>query len=171
MATATEATIRAWVDTTLKTVPNSGVVHDYERWSSDWSDYLDLFKTTIGSDEVIRGWTITCSSISNRQYITQQVLETKSAHLKTYAYIIRGYFGLDDENESEKAAIALAEDVIEKLESYPKLGSTLEIGKYTDEGWPRLEAFEPRSYGGVLCHYIEIRFEVWEVGLVTYSGI
>jgi hypothetical protein len=97
--------------------------------------------------------------------------DKKSLHVKTYSIVIRGYYGVDDAAASEKTARALSEDVLEKFEAYPNLDGALEVGYYTADGLPSLVVFEPRSYGGVLCHYSEIRFEVWDGGLVTYSGV
>lgn len=159
---ATEATIRAALKTRLEAVTNIGRVHDYERWAPDWSDYLDLFKTTIGRTDQIRGWTIACASIGNRQ-------EAYQFHRKDYEFVIRGYLGLDDSAATEKTAIALAEDVIEELEKYVRLNATLEVGTYADDGWPHLVIFQPRMYGSVLCHYIEIRLAAWDKGTVSYQ--
>lgn len=159
---ATEATIRAALKTRLEAVTNIGRVHDYERWAPDWTDYLDLFKTTISSTAQIRGWTISCGGIGNRQVAYQ-------FHRKEYEFVIRGYLGLDDSAATEKTAIALAVAVIEELEKYVKLNATLEVGTYSDAGWPRVETFETRMYGSVLCHYVEIRLTVWDKGSVSYQ--
>lgn len=162
MAAATEATIRAAVKTRLEAVIGIGRVHDYERWASDWSKYLDLFKTTIGNTEQIRGWTIACESFGNKQ-------EAYQLHRKNYEFVIRGYLGLDDSAATGRTAIALAEDVIEELEQYVKLDGALEVGTYAAGGLPRLAVLQPRMYGSVLCHYIEIRLAVWDKGVVSYQ--
>jgi len=159
---ATEATLRAAIETLMNTVTNIGTVHDYERHSTDWSDLLDKYKTTISSTEQIRGWTTTCERVENR-------VEANQYHRKTYTFVIRGYLGLDDADETEKTAIALGIAVIEKLEQYPRLNGTLTVGTFTADGWPYIEVFQPRMLGGMLCHYTEIRLQVYEKGAVTYQ--
>ena len=97
--------------------------------------------------------------------------DKQSIHFKIYSIVVRGYFGLDDAAESEKTARGIAVDVLEELEAYPNLNGTLEIGYFTEDGLPSLVVFEPRSFGGVMCHYAEIRAEYWDGGQVTYSGV
>jgi hypothetical protein len=146
-----EATVRARLDTIVSAVSNIGRVYDYERWAADWTTYLDLFKTTIGGNEVIRGWTITCQSW------TPVELETIGDQkiVRSYVYKIRGYFGQDDENASEKAAMLIIEDVIEALNA----DATLHGADYVGAGphpLAELTIFEGRFLGDVLCHYAEI---------------
>jgi hypothetical protein len=146
-----EATVRARIKTILESVSNVGNVYDYERWAADWTTYLDLFKTTISGSQVIRGWTITCQSFRPVELTTigdQQIN-------REYTYKIRGYFGLDDANASEKAAMLIAEDVCEALDA----DTTLHGASYYGPGehpMAELTIFEPRAYGDVLCHYAEI---------------
>ncbi len=146
-----EATVRARLKTILESVTSVGTVHDYERWAADWTTYLDRFKTTISSVDVIRGWTITCQSFS------PVVLETIGDQQinREYVYKIRGYFGLDDANASEKAAMLIVEDVCEALDA----DTTIHGASYYGPGahpMAELTVFEPRAYGDVLCHYAEI---------------
>lgn len=152
-----EATVRARIYTVVNAVSNIGLVYDYERWVPEWSKYLDLFKTTISSVEVIRAWTITCQSFVPVEIATMgnQKVETN------FVYKIRGYFGLDDANASEKTAIAIAEDVVEALNA----DTTLHGASYAASGehaLAELTLFEPRFFGDVLCHYIEITCPVKE---------
>lgn len=152
-----EATIRARINTVVSAVSNIGLVYDYERWASDWTTYLDLFKTTIGGLEVIRGWTITCQSFVPVELATMGEQDTEV----NYVYKVRGYFGLDDANASEKTAIALAEDVMEALNA----DSTLHGSSYAGSGEHALAEvtlFEPRLLGDVLCHYTEITCPIKE---------
>jgi len=159
---ATESEIRAGIKGLMEGVTDIGLVYDYERWAADWGDYLDLFKTTIGGVTQIRGWTITCDRVENIQHL-------REFHRKVYFYSIRGYMGLDDSEETEKTALGLAIDVVETLEQYPLLNSVLTNGTYDEDGWPFVDTFEPRMYGGVLCHYTEIRCVVFEKGTVEYE--
>jgi len=149
-----EATARADIYSIVSGVSSIGRVHDYERWAVRWADHLDLFKTTIDGQQQIRGWTISCRSMP------QGRLEFSGAKLRTYTYKIRGYFGLDDGSASEKTAVALAEDVVEALDASDTLHDG---GSYYDALPASMDVFEPRLFGGVLCHYVEISQVVQEV--------
>jgi len=148
-----EATIRAQIDTTVNAVSNIGIVHDYERWAADWSNILDYFKTEISSEEVIRGWTITCESF------TQTLEQFNRGYLRHYTYKIRGYFGVDDAAESEKTAVAIVEDVVEALDA----DDTLHDPDTYYKMFPvDCTIFEARTFAGVLCHYAEVTLEIEE---------
>lgn len=153
-----EATVRARLNTVVSAVSNIGRVYDYERWIDDWTTYLDLFKTTISGSDVIRGWTITCPSISPIELETigdQQIVFS-------YVYKVRGYFGLDDENASEKAAILVAIAVIDALNADEVLHGADYVGA-GPHPLAELTVFEPRFLGDALCHYAEITHITKEV--------
>jgi hypothetical protein len=151
-----EATIRARIKTVVSGVSNVGLVYDYERWKSDWSDYLDTFKTTISSVEYIRAWTITCESFRPVELATMG----GGADIEVdYIYKIRGYFGLDDAHTSEKTAIALVESVINALNADTTLHAYYGSGPHP---LAELTIFEPRAFGDVMCHYAEITLPVKE---------
>jgi hypothetical protein len=152
-----EATIRARIDTVISAVSNSGLVYDYERWATDWTTYLDRFKTTISSVEVIRAWTITCSAIAPNM-ITAMGSSGSDTEL-SYRFVVRGYFGLDDENASEKTAIALVEDVVIALNADSTLRAYFGAGA---KPLAECTIFEPRFFGDVLCHYAEITLPIQE---------
>ncbi len=142
-----EATTRADIKTLIDAVPNIGVVYDYVRFAALWNNYLALFKTTISGSEVIRGWTITCIGFDE----VQLTYGNPGSIQRNYVYKIEGYFGLDDVNASEKAAMLIVEDVVVTLRSNIESGSDDE-GNYPAS----LTVFENRDFGGVLCHYAEV---------------
>lgn len=146
-----EAAIRETIKETVEAITNVGVVHDYERWSSEWSAFLDLFRTTVGNSKVIRGWTITCESFP-------QSWENHDKNIRReYTYKLRGYFGLDDSAASEKEAMVIVEDVVEAFDD--DLNQT---GQWTNVNAADLTVFEPRVFGDVLCHYAEVTVGVRE---------
>jgi len=157
-----EAAQRAAIKTILEGVTDVGNVHDYERWAPDWSSYLDLFKTTIGGTDQIRGWTITNERMPSRQV-------HDSGHRRDYVWVLRGVMGLDDSAATEKTFRALAEDVIEEFEVDRTLSGVITNGAFAADGWPSLAVFEPRLFGTVLCHYAEIRMTYFQVDLVVYT--
>ncbi len=148
-----EATLRTTIYNVVNGVTNVGTVHDYVRYASDTSDFLDLFKTTISGSDVIRGWTVTCESFP------QEIIQFDRGLLRHYTYKIRGYFGLDDSAASEKTAIAIVEDVVEALDANDTLHDG---GTYHDASAASCDEFGHRVFGLVLVHYAEITQEVWE---------
>jgi len=153
-----EATVRAAVKTVLDGVSNKGLAYDYERWQSTWDAYLTLFKTTIDSIDQIRAWTISCTSFTQER--VEFRTEGKAGLLRTYQYVIRGYLGLDDSAATEKTAIALAEDVIEALDDATTIRPP--TAGFYDAQPAQLRTFEPRMFGDVLCHYMEIGVAIQE---------
>lgn len=145
-----ETTIRAAIKTAVQTVTNVGLVYDYQRLTNNWDDFLDLFKTTISNSDVIRGWCITCEGVVPVERETYG--GNTSNYAINYPYKIRGYFGVDDSAESEKAAFAIAELVREALTDH--------LTSVVLDNIPSIDVFEPRVFGGALCHFIEISMVV-----------
>lgn len=146
--------IRGTLAAILEGVANIGEVHDYERMSTEWDKFLAHFKTWIDGEEVIRGWTVGYAGMAAR------TAEFAGVSFRDHRFVLRGYLGLNDANESEKAAAALAEAVCDALDSEEALhdGSI-----YYETSLASVPRFETRLFGGVLCHYIEIAVTVTEV--------
>jgi hypothetical protein len=160
---ATEAQIRAGIIALVEGVSDVGVVHDYIRFTANWSDFLDFFKTTIDGQAQIRGWMLTMERMPN-----QKMTGGSSAlHRRLYHYRLRGYMGLDDSAETEKTFLAIALAIIQELEQYPLLNGVLSNGTFED--WPYIEFFEARTFGGAVCHHAEIAFTVYHKDTVTYQ--
>ena len=147
-----EASIRTAIFNAVNGVSNIGKVYDYERWASEWNDFLDLFKTTIGSTTQIRGW-----EIGYRGFAPDEEAEVLAgAWVRNHQFQIVGYLGLDDSAATEKTMSALAETVADTVEA----DSTLDGLSYDNIEIALL--FEPRTFGGVLCHYAELTVLIGE---------
>jgi hypothetical protein len=92
-----DTTIRTAVYDAVAAVSNVGQVYDYQRWGSDYSGLLNLFKATISNSRVIRGWTVTSEGFTPEAV-------TLKLNQRVYRVKVRGFFGLDDGNASEKTA-------------------------------------------------------------------
>ena len=151
-----ESSVRGYLKAVLDAVTAVGQVHDYERWALNWSDVLNRYKTTISGSDVIRGWTITCAGWE-AEYLDYPDDDGNYIESRRYQYKIRGYFGLNDGDASEKTAIGIVEDVCEALNS----NATLHAVENATDLWglvpaARVDMFEVRVFAGVLCHYAEI---------------
>ena len=153
-----ETALRGTLKTTIQGLTDEGVVHDYERWTAgDWAAFLALFKTTIESEDYIRGWTITMEAMPQ---VRHEMGDGGGIKLRAYNHRIRMYWGLDNSAASEKSAVAMAIAAVEALDASGTLHGG---GTYYDADPASLETFEPRLFGGTLCHYAEILQVTYEV--------
>lgn len=114
-----EATIRAQIKSVTAGVSGVGVVHDYERWTTDFEG----LKAQFVSGGMLKGWIVTCRGWSN-QVITFGMTDSV---LRTYTHAVRGFWALDDSAGTEKLMAALAETVQAALEADATLrGEVLE---------------------------------------------
>lgn len=149
-----ETTVRASIKTLVEGVTNVGKVYDLEAFADTWDGFLDRFKTTISSVDMVRGWTISCEAIERQGQIASGVRNT--ANVNQYAYRVRGYQSFDYDTSTEKTFLALALAVMDALDG------GIVSGAVFNAELAQLPTYEPRVFGGVLCHYAEIQQTVWE---------
>ena len=147
-----EATIRTAIYNAVSGVTDIGLVYDYERHSNDWGDFLDFFKTTIGSTAQIRGWMIGYRGIPES---SGGRFTTPSRITRKHRFNILGVMGIDDSEASEKTFAALAEDVCDALDSDAAVNAFLHTT-------PATLGFDPRPFAGILVHAAAIVIEVTE---------
>lgn len=141
-----EATARADIHDVLLTVDQIGEVHSYERLVTDWSKFLDLFKSKDGGTDQIRGCMLAYRGFD------PEIVGAAGCDLRHHRFTIFHFLSINDEAETEKDAAALAEDICNKLDRDPTLRGIAYYGRSP----ATLSVFEPRMFGGVLCHYSEI---------------
>lgn len=153
------ADIREQIRVILAGVPGIGVVHDYERLSTDWNKYLDLYKDSGGR---INGWTVSRFKTPERTH------SQGGGMTRTHQFIIRGIYGLKDADATELAF----QDLVEAICVAFRAADTLNGACFTctpTEGAPdgaagiQVEIVEPRMFGGVLCHYAELHLYAQEL--------
>ena len=126
-----------------------GVIHKYERWSVDWAKFLAFFKDPASGR--IFGWEIRRNSM---QAIKLSALEEQDSH----GYLIKGYLGVQDTEQTE----ILFNAAIEELRALFRYNHTLD-GVCHEAGPVSIETIDERMFGGVLCHYAELRLPVAEI--------
>jgi hypothetical protein len=151
-----DATHRAEIVRLIETVDDGGLIHDYHRMASEWDKVLNFFKTTIGGEPVIRGWLVTCTGITPEGFVQTGAFSTGLRN--SFNYSVRGFFGVDDETESEKTAFQKAREVQVALTSSTLFSAADGVIAVT---LPALE-FNHSEIGGVLCHHAEITFSIVE---------
>jgi len=149
-----EATIRTAIYNILGAVADIGKVYDYERWAADWTAFINLFKTTIGAVDQIRGWEISRRSVGEKQAV---IKIGSQAHEDDHLFVIRGYMGVSDANATEKTFNALIESIRTAFRDNRNLNGACER-----HGRIQAPIIEFRLFGGALCHYAELNLTVYE---------
>lgn len=147
----TTATVRAAIYDVVDGVSGTGNVHDYKRWTPEWSTFLDLFKVTVSGTDYIRGFDIMAGPV------TEELYEFGGGTLRTHTFTIRMYYGVRDADESEKAAATLAQSVMNALDA----ASTIHEDFYHAER-AQMPVLDFRLFGNTLVHYAEIVQKVTE---------
>lgn len=141
------STIRAKIKAILEEVTDVGSkVYDYERWAKTWQEYLELFK----SNGIIKGWTIT-------RRATPEISKTPSSNVRTHTFIIHGFYSLDDSAASETTFQDIIENIATAFRSEITLGGTA-----FDCSPLQVDSVGAVMFGGVLCHFCELRLLVQE---------
>ena len=142
-----EPVILEQIQVILGAVSGVGVVHDYERWADTWEKFLEHFKTGDGK---INGWTIS-------RFKLDEICESSSHDLTVHHYRIRGHYGLNDAEASERTFQGIVDAVVAAFRANYRLNDTA-------HNTTPLAAtvIENRTFGGVLCHYCELVFKAEE---------
>lgn len=143
-----DLSLRAQLKTMLSSVPGTGKIHDYERFNAaDWNKFIELFKDEPSSK--VYGWEITREGV--------KVEKATGGHKKvTHAIVLKGYYGLQDAAATEKIFNAVIDLILQKFIDNKIPGTQ-------GHSLPKVGPIQARMYGGVLCHYAEIRMVVAEI--------
>lgn len=151
----TESEFRASIVTRLNTVTSIGRVYDYQRYTNDWKQAVDIFGYTLGGAVVLRVWFVSCEAVLPEGKLATGDFGTGAQTI--YRYKVRGYMGVSDASESEKAALALAIAAQSALNNSALLAGTDAYSATL----ARLDPFAFIPWGGVLCHYAELTQEFY----------
>jgi hypothetical protein len=154
-----EANIRTQIYTILGNVANIGKVYDYERWAADWTTFINLFKTTIGAVDQIRGWEISRRG-GPAEDIAYGVIEVP------HHFLIRGFMGVSDADATEKTFNTLIESVRTAFLTKDTLNGTCRTIRYEGKAGIQVDLIESRMFGSVFCHYTEL--SLYLVERITY---
>lgn len=144
----------------LNAVADIGTVSNRQRWSAQWSDYLDSFQATIGGTTQIRGWMVSLERIESAPMSFGNTS-------RIYVFLARGVMGLDDSANTEGTFLDLCEAVLNSVDGRTDLGSAVVIDYSVGPSVLRL--VDHRLFGSVLCHYCEIEVRAEAEIAVTYA--
>ena len=154
--------IRDAIVTRIQTVANVGTVHNRLRWSSNVSDYLDTFTSSIGGQVQTRAWMVTWEGIP-------EAWADPSAFGRIgerYVFTVMGIESFKDSAATEGTLYDLVELVKEALRNRKDFGLANVVDYSVRVTVPTLEV---RQFGSVLCHVAELKVEVDVVQAVTFA--
>ena len=112
--------VRAKIKEKLESIPNIGVVHDYQRWTRDRATFKALF---VKSGK-LNAWWIEWND-------TPEADEGEFANTinRVHHFIIRGVYALKDSAASDKEFDLLVEAVLNELSSNRTLNGTAQVAQ------------------------------------------
>ncbi|MDE0331595.1 MAG: hypothetical protein OXL41_06965 [Nitrospinae bacterium] len=156
----------------ISSVPGTGRVHSYQRWSADLGKYLDLFRWPMSDGLTqIRGWVLT------RERAGEDVASIGSnasggftpsgLSRRTHTFLLFGIMSAEDAVGSEVAFQDLIEEICDRFRDDKVLRLLDESGSSRVLSLerlqpPQVDLIELRTFGNVLCHYAEIRVRAIE---------
>lgn len=144
------AQIRTALKATVETVPNVGVVTEFEPAVTREEDLTTYFvDSELG---YILGWSMTRETTTGRD-------ATNMSDFEEHLLVLRGYRAVDNKGESEKELQDLVELVRTAIRAQE---ATCWNGLVQFVGHPNVRIFEARLFGAVLVHYCEVTVLVTE---------
>lgn len=141
---------------TLRTVPEIGVVHDYERYATAQDQLRALYFSAPHGQ--LRGWFVRRIQIADMSVV-------KPRRTVMEKFQIRGFMALDDAAQSELQMQGLVDAIRDTFRANPTLGGQISkqgaLSPGAEQG-VRLDTFGPLMFAGVLSHGAQL-------SLTTYT--
>lgn len=150
--------IREQIKVILQGVPGVGVVHDRIRWASEAQKMLNLFKDSEGRINAV---------MFRRDKMAKTSVSLEAQKMRAHVWLIIVIRAFSDEKSSELEFDDLLTEIEERFDDYDTLNGTcmscdMAYGPMADQSNIQIELVEPRMFGGVLCHYAELRLQTVE---------
>jgi hypothetical protein len=145
------ADIRTAIKARVETIPDVGIVSDWEPYILRDEDIRTYFKAT--TLDYFQGWTIT------REH-TEEEPKTMKWNYAKHTIVIRGYSAVNAAAFTEKRF----QDLIELIRGQLRLEQRNKFGvpNVVAVESPQVRVVDPRLFVGILCHYCEIVVRVTE---------
>ena len=150
--------IRAELKTILEGVSGMGKVHDYQRLTHEWKTYQKLFT----KDSLVNMWEIERPEVS--RWIAATLGPNGGVERVIHHFILRGFYRINDEQESEKTFQNIVEGVCQSFRAVPQLALTDPPAEmvYESDKSPLGATVFKDMLGVVLCHVAEVNISVQE---------
>jgi len=153
-------TIRAQIKTLLESVPNVGMVHDYERWTNDPATVISFFQSVTNGP--LNGWVF-------KHVRIEEFALTNEENLRIYTFQFRGIYSVVDANATEKTFSDVIETIVAAFRkiSNDTLNGTAETlrpeqGGLSGRAGLQVDRLDFLKLAGVICHYAELSLGVQE---------
>jgi hypothetical protein len=144
------AEIRAAIAAVMQTVPDIGMVHDYERYADSLQDFRTIYITEIGGEALIRGWFI-------RRVSRREASDYNGRVKVTMSWLIQCYFGLQDAEASEQDLDAVLDALVAAFRADETLGGVVDSTIVGQDAGLQVEEVGPLLFTGKLCHSARCR--------------
>ena len=148
----TIAAVRTAIAARLSSVADIGVVHAYERYSTDLAGLKQLYWSAAHNQ--VRGWFI-------RRFQTRESGNIQAHTIEQARWRIVGVMSLVDAAVTELAFDALLERIRDAFAADETLGGTVDQCTDPDsrqgEAYIQIDDAGPVMFGGVLCHGARLR--------------
>lgn len=144
--------LRTAIATVLEGITDIGVVNDRERFVTNPSAYLDMFKTEIGGVTQIRAWLILRERVDT---VTDTAFgEDRDRHL----FVLAGFLGFQDSADTYGTLQGLCDSVRAAFSNQTTLSVSGVVVRAV--GPCTLRTFDVGQFGSVLCHRAEIELPI-----------
>ncbi len=153
-------------------VAGAGRVHAYQRWAAEPGRYLDLFRCEAGGGvDQIRGWVLTREKAHEEAASlganAPGGFAPAGVGRRTHTFLLFGIMGAEDAVASEVAFQDAIEEICDRFRDDAVLRLLDSAGAPRVRSLerlrpPQVDVIELRTFGGVLCHYAEIRIQAIE---------
>lgn len=143
----------------LLSVPERGVVLDYRKAVTTWTDFKAAFTSAIGGRQVLRGWTVAWES-GTLEPNGWAPPGDRIRMTGDQVFVVRGYMGHNAQEATDRTFSALVDAVMLALSTS---AAALEVRQshvpvsVRQNGFVELDA---PGVGAVLCHYAEIGLRI-----------
>jgi hypothetical protein len=141
----THRDIRAAIVAVIASVPDIGQVHGWERYDAD-GDWMGAhYVSEIAGSPLVRGWYVRRLQMQRQRHagLRKKVLTT---------WLIRGFHGVADANQSELGFDDLIDQLIAAFDANQTLGLAGVMTADEELAGLQLQDSTPVLAGGVLCH-------------------
>lgn len=144
--------IRAAIKAKIESVPDRGVVHEYEPYFREPSKLLAKYQ--FGAPARIFGWHI-------RRVGTRELLDDIARWHVFHSWRIRGFMGIEEADETEKLFDTKIELIRDAFRADDSLGNLLFDTTTTNAAGPKeigiqVLQCQPVMFCNALCHHAEL---------------
>ena len=144
--------IRSAIKTKLEGVADVGVVHDYERFTTEQAKFRELYVAGAAGNQRVKGWNI-------RRAATRETFIDLNRWVVVHTWRIRGFMSIEDAEATEKTFDNLIEAFRDAVRVNPTLTAEPDHSEaITDEERAGVQVTDsgPVMFAGVLCHSAQL---------------